>query len=108
MGEINISGHMARKAVTRDIRGQIINMMDETDGGWVIRNRQVVNPEKYQKILDVENDRKMAAQAIQHQKVEESAPDRTAAPSKIDALEARIDAQDGKLDAILAALTKKE
>ena len=103
---INVSGHMARKSIVRDISGNVINMIDETDGGWVIRNRQVVNQEKYDRILKAEEDKKIAAQAIAHQVSRPDAPDRTVVPGKMEALEQRINDQDAKLDAILAALKK--
>ncbi len=104
---INVSGRMARKATVRDTSGNIINMMDEADGGWIIRNRQVVNQEKYQKMLDIEEDKKIAARAMAEQITRPDAPDRTVVPGKMEALEKRIDSQDAKLDAILAALSKK-
>lgn len=105
-GNINVSGHMARKSVVRDLNGNIINMLDETDGGWIIRNRQVVNQEKYQALLQKEEDKKLAAQAIIHQKVDDNAPDRSVAPSKVEALEKRVEDMDSKLDAILKAIKK--
>lgn len=104
---INVSGRMARKSTVRDTSGNIINMMDEADGGWIIRNRQVVNQEKYQKMLDIEEDKKIAARAMAEQITRPDAPDRTVVPGKMEALEKRIDSQDAKLDAILAALSKK-
>lgn len=105
-GNINVSGHMARKSTVRDLNGNIINMIDESDGGWIIRNRQVVNQEKYQELLKKEEDKKLAAQAIIHQKVDDNAPDRTVAPSKVEALEKRVEDMDSKLDAILKAIKK--
>lgn len=100
---------MARKSTVRDTSGNIINMIDETDGGWIIRNRRVVNVEKYERMLQAEEDKKIAARAIAEQITRPDAPDRTVNPTesvKIDALEKRIDNQDAKLDAILAALKK--
>lgn len=97
---------MARKSTVRDLNGNIINMIDESDGGWIIRNRQVVNQEKYQELLKKEEDKKLAAQAIIHQKVDDNAPDRTVAPSKVEALEKRVEDMDSKLDAILKAIKK--
>ena len=38
-------------------------MIDETDGGWIIRARQVVNPVKWNEILKKEEDKRLAAQA---------------------------------------------
>lgn len=106
MGSVNIAGRMAKKSIVRDLQGQIINLLDESDGGWIIRNRQVVNPEKYAEMLKKEEDRKTAALAIANQKVDDNAPDRTQAPGKVEALEKRIDDMDNKLDAILNALKK--
>lgn len=106
MSNINVHGHMARKSVTRDLQGNIINWIDESDGGWIIRNRQVVNQRKLDEYAQREKDRREAAKAVAEQRVDHSAPDRTAAPSKVDALEKRMDATDAKLDAILAALKK--
>ena len=107
MSNINVHGRMAKKSTVRDMSGRIINMIDETSGGYIIRNYQVVNQEAYNEILKKEEDRKLAAQAIQHQKVDEQAPDRTASPSKVEALEKKVEGMETKLDAILQALSKK-
>lgn len=106
---INISNRMARKSVVKDLSGNIITMLDETDGGYIVRNRSIVNPEKWQQHLQREEDKKIAAQAIIHQKVDENAPDRTGAPTqnaKVEALEKKVEDMDNKLDAILKALNK--
>jgi hypothetical protein len=106
---INVSGRMARKSTTRDLNGQIINMVDEANGGYIIRNRQIVNPEMWQEHLKKEQDKRDAAKAMTAAKVDPAAPDRVIPPNagKIDVLEKRMDEQDAKLDAILAALSKK-
>lgn len=98
---------MAKKRIVRNMAGNIIELFDETDGGWIIRKGQVVNQEKYQEMLKKEQDKKEAAKAILNQKVESDAPDRTAAPSRIDELEKKVVKQDEKLDAILELLKKK-
>lgn len=61
---VNVAAHLARKKIVRDMRGNVIDMLDENDGGYIIRNRQVVNQEKYQEMLKKEADRKEAAQAM--------------------------------------------
>jgi uncharacterized FlaG/YvyC family protein len=100
---------MARKSVVKDLNGNIITMLDETDGGYIVRNRSVVNQEKWAEYLKKEEDKKLAAQAILHQKVDEQAPDRTVPPAqnaKVEALEKKVEDIDSKLDAILKALNK--
>ena len=107
MSNINVHGRMAKKSTVRDMNGRIINMVDETNGGYIIKNYQVVNQEAYNEILKKEEDRKLAAKAITMQKTEENAPDRTVAPSKVDALEKKVEGMETKLDAILKALSDK-
>lgn len=100
---------MARKSVVKDLSGNIITMLDETDGGYIVRNRNIVNQEKWQEYLKKEEDKKIAAQAILHQKVDANAPDRTIAPTqnaKVEALEKKVEDMDSKLDAILKAISK--
>jgi len=113
-GNINISGRMVRKSVVRDTGGNIINLLDEERGGYIIRNRQVVNPERYAELLKLEEDRKIAAKAILHQVESPNAEMRSMTASqavervgKLEELEKRLDGQDAKLDAILSAINKK-
>lgn len=61
---VNVSSHLARKRIVKDMRGNIIDMMDENDGGYIIRNRQIVNQEKYNEIQKKNADRREAAQAM--------------------------------------------
>lgn len=100
---------MARKSLVKDLSGNIIHMVDETNGGYIIRNRQVVDQERWGEYLRKEQDKKLAAQAIQHQKVDENAPDRNTPPNqtkKIDELEQKVNGLDSKIDQILKALQK--
>lgn len=108
MSDINIAGQMSRKSIVKDLSGNIITLLDESDGGYIIRNRQIVNQAKWDEMVRKEKDKQEAAKAITMQKVDHNAPDRTIAPTKVDALEKRINEQDKKLDAILAALTPKK
>ena len=92
----------------RDLSGNIRNLRDEADGGWIIRNYQIVNQAKMDEMAKKEADRALAAQAPSLAVVSSVAPDeRNAKPWKIEELEKRIDSQDAKLDAILAALSPK-
>jgi hypothetical protein len=98
---------MSHKRIVRNTAGDIIDWLDEEHGGWIIRKGVVVNQEFIDEMRKKEEDRKIAARAQAEQITNPTAPDRTAAPSKLDELEKRIDSQDAKLDAILAALSKK-
>jgi hypothetical protein len=99
-------GNLHLKSIVRDLNGQIINLRDDSNGGWIIRNRQIVNPERWEELQKIERDKQEAAKAITLQKVEKNAPDRNTAPSKVDALEKRVEGMESKLDLILAALKK--
>lgn len=95
------------------MNGQIIDWFDETDGGWIIQKGQIVNPDKFNEFKQKEEDRKIAAQAIAFQKVDDNVPDRTVTATeavknstKLEELETRLNKQDEKLDAILNALKK--
>lgn len=83
-------------------------MSDETDGGVIISKGRVVNQAKIDEIKKKEDDRKVAARAEAEASVvpQHIAEERAVAPSKMQELEKRINAQDEKLDAILAALKK--
>lgn len=84
-------------------------MIDETDGsGVIIRKGQVINQAKVDELARIEEDKRKAATAFT---AEVSAPpavaeQRVVQPSKLEELEKRINGQDAKLDAILAALKK--
>jgi len=108
MSNINIAGHMSRKSIVKDMNGNIITLLDESNGGYIIRNRQIVNPERWGELVQKEKDRIEASKAINLQKTDANAPDRTVVPSKVELLEKRINEQDKKLDAILAAIMEKK
>jgi hypothetical protein len=112
----NPSG-LRKKSILRDTNGRIINWLDETDGGWIIKNRQVVNQERYDIELQKEKDKHTASSAIAEQVV--ASPENlalrtgiirtdspTADPSKVDELEKKVEGMESKLDAILSALAK--
>ena len=113
MGNINVSGRMARKSVVKDMNGNIINLIDETDGGWIIRNRQVVNPEKFEKMPQAERDRREAALAAS-KAVSQSAEVVAAragvkiekTPDKVDALEKKVEGMESNIAEILKLLKK--
>lgn len=99
---------MARKSIVKDMNGNIINMLDETDGGWIIRNRQVVNPEKLAKLQAIERDKREAAVASTKAV---SAPSsvveaRSVAPGKVEALEKKVEGMENNIAEILKLLKK--
>jgi hypothetical protein len=105
---VNI-GTLYRKRTVRNLSGNIVDMVDESDGGTIISKGRVVNEEKILELKKKEDDRKVAAQAQSQQAIapahiEET---RTAQPSKLQEMEKKIADQDVKLDAILALLSKK-
>ena len=99
-------GDLHKKKTVRNLSGEIIDMLDETNGGWIIRNKQVVNPERYAELQKIEQDKLVAAKAMAEQVSSPTAPDRTVAPSKVDVLEKKVAGMEGKLDEILKALNK--
>jgi len=109
---INV-GHLYKKRTVRSMDGTIRELYDEADGGWIIRGGRVVNQEKFNEMKKIEEDKKLAAQAVLHQKVEADVPDRTVKAeeaiknqSRLDELEKKQDSMDSKLDAILKAIQK--
>lgn len=96
------------------MNGEIIDMVDEANGGALIAKGRVVNQERINEIAAIEEDKRKSAQALTAQVENPNAEDRTmkaeeviAKNNKLEELESRIEAQDTKLDAILAALSKK-
>ena len=108
MGNINVSGRMARKSVVKDMNGNIINLMDETDGGWIIRNRQIVNPEKFEKMQQAERDRREAALASTKAIAASAAvvEARSSSPGKVEALEKKVESMENNIAEILKLLKK--
>ena len=119
MQSINV-GHLYKKRTVRRLSGDIIDLIDEANGGYIIKGGRVVNQERFDEMRKIEEDKKVAAQAILHQKVDESAPDRNMTAQeavkqstkmeelekKNEELNTKFDALDTKLDAILKAITK--
>lgn len=105
MGSVNV-GHLAKNRVIRDMSGNIIDWYNEANGGWIIKGRQVVNQDKFQEYLKIEQDKQEAATAITKQ-IDNDVPERIAAPSRVDDLEVKVNDMGSKLDAILTALNKK-
>lgn len=104
---INV-GHLYRKRTVRSLSGNIIDMIDETNGGVIISKGRAINQERLDELAKIEADKKQAAIAFT-QPV--SVPDaiseqRVAAPTKLQEMEKRLNDQDGKLDAILSLLSK--
>lgn len=100
------------------MNGEIIDMVDEANGGALIAKGRVVNQERINEIAAIEEDKRKSAQALTAQVENPNAEDRTmkaeeviAKNNKVDELEKRMEKrmeeQDTKLDAILAALSKK-
>lgn len=94
-------------------------MLDEGNGGYIIRNRQVVNQERWKEIVQAEQDKMDAAKAVTHQVENPNAHLRNQQPvikdgqavikqteDKTSALEKRVDGMESKLDKILKALEK--
>lgn len=107
MGNINI-GHLYKKRTVRSLSGNIIDMVDESNGGVIISRGNVVNQERIDELARLEKDRQTAAQAASQpaEVPQELSEQRVAPPTKLQEMEKRIEAQDAKLDAILAALKK--
>lgn len=108
MGNINVSGHMYKKSVVKDLNGNIITLMDEANGGYIIRNRQIVNPEKWAELVKKEKDKQESSKAQTMERRDSVSPDRTVFPSKVDVLEKKVEGMESKLDAILKALNEKK
>lgn len=112
MSDVEI-GTLHKKSITRDINGNIINWLDETDGGWIIRGRKVINQKKFDEYVKKEHDKQVAAQAPAQQVTSPFADQRNGMPNAVkiettekSELEKRVDNMESKLDQILNALKK--
>ena len=108
MGNVNI-GHLYKKRTIRNLSGGIIDMVDEANGGVIISKGRVVNQNRVDELAAQERDKKSAATAFT---AEVAAPQaiieqRTVAPTKMQELEKKVEAQDEKLNQILELLKKK-
>lgn len=102
---------MFRKQIVKDLNGNILTLMDEADGGYIIRNRQIVNPAKWEALQQKEKDRIEAAKAPALEKKDANAPDRNVTlkeANKMVELEKKVEGMESKLDAILNALNAKK
>lgn len=116
---------MSKKSTVRNTAGQIVSMLDESNGGWIIRGGRVVNPDAYNEMLRKEADRKEAAKAIANPveapkevqdmragiaplpKVNiELAKSESVPTDRVGNLEKKVEGMEGKLDQILNALKK--
>jgi len=111
---------MAKRRIVKDLQGNIVDLYQEGDGGWIVRGREVVNQDKWNELQQKEQDKIKAAQASAMAKVDENAPDRTVGlieaienvkkasvqEEKVAKLEEKVGDIDNKLDAILKALSK--
>lgn len=103
---IDTNCRLYKKRTIRNLSGEIIELLDEANGGYIIRNKQIVNPERWEELQKIERDKIEAAKAITQQVSSPNAEARTSSPSKVDNLEKRVDGLDSKLDKILKALNK--
>jgi hypothetical protein len=108
-----VADHLMRKSTMKDINGNIINLIDEANGGYIIRNRQIVNQARWDELQKIEQDKREAALASTKAIESPNAHLRTQTAevaqkqiNKVDELEERLNKQDEKLDAILKALQK--
>lgn len=85
-------------------------MLDEANGGYIVRNGIVVNQERWAELQKIEEDKRKAAQAVNHQATVPPAldADRATQPTRVDALEKKVGEIDGKLDAILKAISQNK
>src|SRR3990167_1587586 len=109
MGNV-VAGTLYKKMIRRDLSGNILDFRDDAKGGWIIRDRQIINQARIDELAKIEEDKRKAstaeANAIQAppEVVEQRLGNPSVSNAKIDALEKRINSQDAKLDAILLAL----
>lgn len=101
-------GHLYKKKVVRNSSGQIIDWLDEADGGWIIRRGVVINQAKIDEYAKKEEDRISAAKAATEAKIvpPEVADMRAGKPGQVEELEKKVAEQDKKLDLILNLLQK--
>ena len=107
-----IIGTLHKKSILRDTSGNIISWLDETDGGWIIKNRQIVNQAKYDSYVKKEHDKQIAAKAASEQAISPNSEVRngvsheTKENPKLEELEKKVNGMDDKLNAILKAIKK--
>jgi hypothetical protein len=102
-------GQLFRKRTVRNLRGQIIELLDETDGGVIISKGRVVNQEKVDEMARKEEDRRKAATAFTQQATTppEVIEQRATTPTKMQELEKKVAGMEDNLTKILELLQKK-
>lgn len=106
---INI-GHLHKKRTVRNLRGEIVEMVDETKGGDIIRRGRVVNQEALAEVVKIQNDKKVAssAQANAIQAPVEVVAERQQNPGKVEKLEKEVGQMKDDINKILSILTKDD
>jgi len=105
---VNI-GQLYRKRTVRNLRGDIVDMQDDADGGVIISKGRVVNQEKIDEMALKEQDRLTAARAQAEAVAVPQAvlEERAVAPTKTQELEKRVGDIEGNINKILELLQKK-
>lgn len=68
-------GKLHKRTIVKDLSGNIISLRDEANGGWIIRDRQVVNEELWNEYVRKEKDKAEAAKAAANPKIRENYPE---------------------------------
>jgi uncharacterized protein YceH (UPF0502 family) len=108
-------GQLQKKRMVKNLREQIVDWVDETDGGVIVSKGRVVNQERWDRYQKKLADEAEALKAISKQNNDPNVPDRTIVPSKVNevekkvvSLETKVNDMDNKLDAILKAINGKK
>lgn len=74
------------------MQGNIISLRDEAGGGWIVRNREVVNEEKWNEYVNKEKDKLEAAKAVTQARVREDFPEQPVSqePDRVGKLETEL------------------
>jgi hypothetical protein len=92
MGNTQV-GKLHKNKVVKDLNGNIIDWYDEAGVGWIVRGRQVVNQEAWNRHVEKEKDRREAAKAAANPKIREDYPetqDGQTEKSKVEKLETEL------------------
>ena len=98
-----------RKRTLRNLDGSIRDLLDETNGGYIIKNGIVVNQERYDELRRIEEDKRKAALAQNFAAPAPSGVDteqRNAAPGKLVELEKKVNSMESNIAEILKLLKK--
>ena len=58
MGNVKIADRLFRKSVLRDLSGNIRNWRDDENGGWIVKDYQIVNQARIDELAKIEEDRR--------------------------------------------------